>query len=421
MANAYYTCNLLPTELVSRCGYTPRWLGNYLQDPASPARRDALGVHPMTCPYVTKLVTAAEEVLAGSPGGAARGAAASAATAGAKQGAAVAKTPASARDGDCLVVPGGCDAMRRLGDLLAATYPDRVFVLSMPRSSGAAPASTLAADLARLDEWLRTRLFAGASPPAGDGLRSAAAADQAAADPQRGVADQAAAFVATDPAAAEPPTLDYPTPPRPGGVFLVAGPLSDDSLLRLIDDLGAYVSGLESCTSPDRWKPLAPAGAAGAPDAPPEPVAAAAGHRAGVGGPGGPDAAAPSDYEALAAHLLATGMCPRRSTVDRRDHLARRLDETRASSIIYARQSFCDPGAYDALLVAQLAAERRLPFLEIEVDFPFDAGGPLRTRVEAFLEAQLLDDDLLDSDDLYGGAASAAAPVAPVPPAAEEG
>ena len=29
------------------------------------------------------------------------------------------------------------------------------------------------------------------------------------------------------------------------------------------------------------------------------------------------------------------------------------------------------------------------------MDFPFDATGPLRTRVEAFLEAQLLDDDLL--------------------------
>jgi hypothetical protein len=70
--------------------------------------------------------------------------------------------------------------------------------------------------------------------------------------------------------------------------------------------------------------------------------------------------------------------------------------------VIYARQSFCDPGAYDALTVAALAEERGLPYLEIEVGFPFEAGGPLRTRVEAFLEAQLLDDDLLD--DLLDGA-----------------
>ena len=177
------------------------------------------------------------------------------------------------------------------------------------------------------------------------------------------------------------PRWTIPSAPRPGGVFLVAGPLSDDSLLRLIGRLGSHVSGLESCTSPDRWKPLAPAVA---------PRSQRAETRRRL----------PHDYAALAALVLEAGMCPRRSTAERRDHLARRLDETRPASIIYARQSFCDPGAYDALLVAALAQERDLPYLEIEVDFPFDANGPLRTRVEAFLEAQLLDDDLLgDLDD----------------------
>ena len=80
----------------------------------------------------------------------------------------------------------------------------------------------------------------------------------------------------------------------------------------------------------------------------------------------------------------------------------------RPSSVIYARQSFCDPGAYDALLVAEMAAEQGLPFLEVEVGFPLEISGPLRTRVEAFLEAQLLDDDLLGDldyldDDLLDG------------------
>jgi hypothetical protein len=54
-------------------------------------------------------------------------------------------------------------------------------------------------------------------------------------------------------------------------------------------------------------------------------------------------------------------------------------------------------------MVAELAEERDLPFLEIEVGFPFEASGPLHTRVEAFLEAQLLDDELLNDlvdDDL---------------------
>ncbi len=47
--------------------------------------------------------------------------------------------------------------MRRMGDLLAATHPGRVFVLPMPRSSGTAVAETLASDLRRLDEWFARR------------------------------------------------------------------------------------------------------------------------------------------------------------------------------------------------------------------------------------------------------------------------
>jgi 2-hydroxyglutaryl-CoA dehydratase, D-component len=312
MPNAFYTCNLLPLELVARAGYSPRWLGEHLQDPGAPARRDALSIHPMTCPYVTRLVAAADALF---------------------------DDPA---EGDVLLVPGGCDAMRRLGDLLDATYPGRVFTLSLGRSSGDQAVETLAGDLARLERWLQEHA-AGAEGAGG----------------------------ANAGAVKETPQVDYPTPPRPGGVFVVAGPLTDNSLLRLIAQLGAFVSGLESCTSPDRWKPLTAAGAR-------------------TGG------AEPGASRALAREMLALGVCPRRSTAERRDHLARRLDESRPSSVIYARQSFCDPGAYDAVLTAELAEERGLPFLEIEVGFPFEAGGPLHTRVEAFLEAQLLDDDLLD-------------------------
>jgi hypothetical protein len=71
--------------------------------------------------------------------------------------------------------------------------------------------------------------------------------------------------------------------------------------------------------------------------------------------------------------------------------------------VIYARQSFCDPGAYDALLAAELAREQGLPFLEVEVGFPLEVSGPLRTRIEAFLEAQLLDEDLLGESNQIEG------------------
>jgi len=361
MPYCYYTCNLMPLDLVVRAGYTPRWLGGSLRDPAGPARRDALSVHPMTCPYVTKLVAAADALLGGAT---VEGAPADGAPGATGEGRLTASS-------DVLVVPGGCDAARRMGDLLAATYPDRVRMLPLPRASGPEVTMTLADDLRRLEDWLRSRLPD--APPRGAPPRGEPAREE----PAREAPSGAQSGVAQTDCYA--PALDYPSLPRQGGVFVVAGPLTDDSLLRLIEGLGAHVSGLESCTSPDRWRPLA----------------------------AGPARADPLDYEALAAHLLAVGMCPRRSTAHRRDHLARRLDQSRPSSVIYARQSFCDPGAYDALLVADLAKQRGLPYLEIEVDFPFDANGPLHTRVEAFLEAQLLDEDLLgdlEDDDLFGGA-----------------
>ena len=91
--------------------------------------------------------------------------------------------------------------------------------------------------------------------------------------------------------------------------------------------------------------------------------------------PGASRELGPADYQALAARVLATGMCPRRSTADRRAHLERRLDETKPTSIIYARQSFCDPGAYDALLRRPTWPSEREPAL------PGDRGGlPLRRQ-----------------------------------------
>ena len=333
MANAYYTCNLVPLGLLTRNGYAARWLGDAVDQNQAPQRREALSVHPMTCPFVTRLIAAGDLLLSEAP------------------------------PGDRLVVPSGCDAMRRAGDLLSATYPGRVFVLPMPRANDRLAVKRMAEDLRLLDAWLADRVDGEASPPA---------APPATPEP-------------SDDVAAESPAVDYPSPLQKGGVFVVAGPLSDDSLLRLVEELGATVSGLESCTSPDRWRPLAELGA----PAPKE--------------PGDPVATGPSselDLLGVAEQLLTVGMCPRRSNLPRREHLARRLDEAAPSSIIYARQSFCDPGSYDALTVAELADERGLPFLDIEVGFPFESNGPLRTRVEAFLEAQMLGDDLLD--DLFG-------------------
>lgn len=243
--------------------------------------------------------------------------------------------------------------MRRLGDQLAFLYPERVLVMHVPRSSEPEAITLFARELTRLETWLSAPHL----------------------DPGQEIT-------------ADPPAVQYPAIPKPGGVFVIAGPLSDASLLELILQLGADVAGLESCTSPDRWQPLLEAGST-------LPEAGSTLPEAGTTLP-----TDDSGYRELAARLLQIGMCPRRSTNNRRAYLQQRLEETRASSVIYARQSFCDPGAYDALGVAELCREMGLPYLELEVDFPFDPTGPLRTRIEAFLEAQLLDESLLD-DDLF--------------------
>lgn len=374
MATCYYTCNLVPLGLPSRFGFNVKWLGSLSAGPSVAARKDALSVHPMTCPFVTRLVAAADEIFSSAE----RGLAERADAADGADAAAGSDASRAAVAQDCLIVPGGCDAMRRAGDLLAASYPGRVFVLPMPRSAKEGSVRTLARDLATLCGWLADR-----------------------AEKERPDATPAGASVAA-PAAPQAPPVDYPSMPRPGGAFVVAGPLSDDGLLWMIEGLGVGIAGLESCTSPERWRLLLGLGARGA---------------GGGAQPGREPATgelraqeSPGDLMELARDLLAAGICPRRSTVERRDHLRRRLEESEPSSIIYARQSFCDPGAYDALLVTQLAQESELPFLEIEVGFPFEASGPLRTRIEAFLEAQLLSDDLLDDleedftgDDLFDG------------------
>jgi len=245
---------------------------------------------------------------------------------------------------DLLVVASTCDAMRRAGDVLAACFPGRVYALSVPRTDDAGAVASLARGLARMADWLGAHAEAGA-PSEGD-------------DPFAAGGDDT-----------PDGWFDYPRPPTPGGLFVVSGPLNDAALLKFVTDLGAVVSGLDCCSGPHRREQL---------------------RRLDH----------PDDFEGTAAGILSELSCARLPSEARRRHLARRLEETGAAAVLYARQSFCDPGAYDALTTAELAAEHGLPFLEIEVGMPFEPSGPLRTRVEAFLEAQLLDADLLDLDGL---------------------
>jgi len=337
MVICYYTCSLVPPRFLARAGHTPRRLAPTIRATSSSDARGstpipatsqpgAIITHPSTCPYVVALLAAGERAFDGD----------------------------SERDGDspdCVVVPAGCDAMRRLGDSLAARYPDRVFTIFVPRTPDPASAHSLARDLGRLEEWLAAR-----------------AAQRPSVAESRAGEGEIAGPTATGVSPSD--TFAYPSPPRPGGAFVVAGPLSDDGLLRFIDGLGLHISGVESCSGPERERALAGIGTSG------------------------------MDLLELATAILEEVSCPRSSAPARRDYLARRLGDSGAVAAIYARLPFCDPSAYDALAVERLTAERGLPYLEVEVGFPFEVTGPLRVRIEAFLETLLLDVELSELDDL---------------------
>ena len=306
-ATAHYTCNVVPSGFIRNTGFTPRRIVPRGAAALRTATGAALTAHPMTCPYVTRALASAEAALQASPA-------------------------------DVLIVPSCCDAMRRAGDLLATEFPERVTRPTIPRVHDPNGVQAFARALEHLDAWLRERATpAGSAKP---DLHAGPGSDGC---------------------------FTYPTPPLPGGLFVLSGPLSDASFITFLEQLGATVSGVDSCTSPDRSAQLAALDAV-------------------------------ADVERLAEGLLESVVCPRRSSTDRATYLTARWDACAPSAVVYARQSFCDPGAYDCLTVAELAAERGLPFLEVEVGMPFEANGALRVRLEAFLEAQMFDADLLDPD-----------------------
>ena len=143
---------------------------------------------------------------------------------------------------------------------------------------------------------------------------------------------------------------------RPKGprVLITGSILDGRGLIDLIEDLGATVSGVDSCLA-ERVVPHV-------------------------------------DLEkdilgSLARSYLNKIPCARmKDSKKRAEYLVRRMRETGAEGLIYMGLKFCDPYLYEWPYLMEEMQLRAVPVLFLEGEYRGHIGGGLRTRVQAFLE-----------------------------------
>jgi len=143
-----------------------------------------------------------------------------------------------------------------------------------------------------------------------------------------------------------------PDSPR---VMLVGAVLDDATLLDVLDELGARVADDDLCTGTRSF----------------------AGRVAEEGEP----------INALADRILSRPPCPAKYQPDapRGAYLRRKVEEARADGVIFVLPKFCDPHAFDYVLVKPDLEAAGVPILHLETE-QTPAAGQMRTRVQAFLE-----------------------------------
>ncbi|MBC7250755.1 MAG: 2-hydroxyacyl-CoA dehydratase [Anaerolineae bacterium] len=143
-----------------------------------------------------------------------------------------------------------------------------------------------------------------------------------------------------------------PSHPR---VMLVGAVLDDPTLLDVLDDLGAQVTDDDLCTGTRSFATV--------------------------------ETEAKAPLEAVADRLLKRRPCPVKyqPQMPRGLYLRQRVQETRTDGVIFVLPKFCDPHAFDYVLVKADLETAGVPFLHLETE-QTPAAGQIRTRVQAFLE-----------------------------------
>lgn len=98
--------------------------------------------------------------------------------------------------------------------------------------------------------------------------------------------------------------------------------------------------------------------------------------------------AAGNPLEAMADRYMERPVCPAKhqGTTSRADNLERLIRERQAEGVVFMLLKFCDPHAFDYPHLKQRLDDLAVPSVLIEIDEQLPAEGPLKTRIEAFLE-----------------------------------
>jgi len=273
-----------------------------------------------------------------------------------------------------VVFPHTCDTLQALADIWKHAYPGRpVFTLGIPTYLS----SPHARDYLLVElQLLRTRLSALTGQPISEesvrasiGLYNASRRLMAQLAKRR-TQLPAASFLAVMGAAMRMPrelyivelaalvaSMESQPVQEPAGpkVFLAGSALTDLTIPRLLDELGATVIDDDLCTSRRYYETTAPTDD--------EPLSA------------------------LATLLLQRTPCaakhdPERSSPSR---LLTAVKTSGAQGVIFVIQKFCDPYAFDYALTASALEQTGLPHLLLEWEH-HPAIEPLRTRLQAFME-----------------------------------
>ena len=89
----------------------------------------------------------------------------------------------------------------------------------------------------------------------------------------------------------------------------------------------------------------------------------------------------------IARSYLKKPPCPRIFHYQHRERYFRRLlEQYHIQGVVYHDLMFCDMSHYDYLLVKEILDEKEIPVLQVKTELGAEEVGPLKTRIEAFLE-----------------------------------